>query len=140
MARVARTTASLRFFGDDLDPAALTGTLGREPTSSAIKGQTLVGKNTGITRVAKTGKWLLRVEDRKPGDLDGQIRELFGSLTGDLSIWEGLATQYKPDLFIGMFLDRGNEMLDISAETFSLMASRGVGVMLDIYGSADADD
>lgn len=139
MVLVARTTVSLRFFGDDLEPDLLTASLGRAPTSAATKGQVLIGKNTGIARVAKTGKWSLRVDDREPGNLDAQVHELFGTLTADISIWRELVAKYEPDLFVGMFLDRGNEMLAISAETFSLIASRGVSLMLDIYGPATND-
>lgn len=139
MVLVSRTTVSLRFFGDDLEPDQLTASLGRAPSSAATKGQVLIGKNTGIARVAKTGKWNLRVDAREPGNLDAQIQELFGTLTADLSTWRELAATYKPDIFVGLFLDRGNEMLDISAETFSLIASRGVSLMLDIYGPVTDD-
>ncbi|RWM35699.1 DUF4279 domain-containing protein [Mesorhizobium sp.] len=38
MAEIAQRSASLRFFGDDLDPAELTKLLGGEPTYAVRKG------------------------------------------------------------------------------------------------------
>ena len=76
MAVISGTTISLGFFGDDLDPDAVTARLGQAPTKSAIKGQVITSGKTGSVRVAKTGNWIFSVPDRMPGDLDGQIREL----------------------------------------------------------------
>lgn len=138
MAVISRTAVSLRFFGDDLDPDTLTANLGRAPTTSVIKGQTITGSKTGITRIAKTGGWRLKAEARKPGDLEAQIRELFGSLTADPSVWRSLA-RYKPDLFVGLFMNKGNEGIGISAEALGLLSSRGVSIDLDIYGPTRDD-
>jgi hypothetical protein len=44
MAVLSGSTASLRFFGDDLDPDELTKLLGCPPTKSASKGEEIVGK------------------------------------------------------------------------------------------------
>lgn len=139
MVLISRTTAGLRFFGDDLDPDILTAGLGQTPTSSVTKGQVIKGRTTEFDRVAKTGRWGFRVEDREPGDLDGQIRELFGALTADLSIWRELSAKYETDLFVGMFMERSNEMLEISAESLEQLSSRGVSLMLDIYDPVDDD-
>lgn len=138
MAIISRTAVSLRFFGDDLTPDDLTARLGRAPTASVIRGQTITGKNTGITRIAKTGGWRLKAETREPGDLEAQICELFGSLTADLSVWRDLA-KYKPNLFVGLFMNKGNEGIDISAEVLGLLSSRGVSIGLDIYGPTTDD-
>ena len=133
MARISRTAASLRFWGDDLDPDALTARLGRAPTSSQTKGQAIVGKNTGQVCIAKTGGWRLKAESREPGDLDDQISELLGGLTEDLSVWRDLAAKYSPDIFVGFFMHRGNEGIEISAESLSALSSRGISLSLDIY-------
>ncbi|NOT42117.1 MAG: DUF4279 domain-containing protein [Alphaproteobacteria bacterium] len=76
----------------------------KSPTESHTKGDVITNKTTGSVRVAKAGSWLFEVERREPGDLDGQIKELFGALTQDLSAWRTLAAKYKPDLFVGMFM------------------------------------
>lgn len=133
MALVAKTSISLRYFGDDLVPDALTAALGKPPTSAATKGEVIIGKNTGKTHIAKTGRWSYKVERREPGDLDGQIQELFGALSSDLSVWRALAEKYKPDLFVGLFLKKENEGIEISAECLEILSSRGVSLSFDIY-------
>jgi len=132
---IAETSISLRYFGDDLIPDALTSALGKPPTTATTKGEVITGKTTGRVRVAKSGSWLYKVERREPGDLDGQIHELFGALTTDLSVWRALAAKYKPDLFVGLFLKESNEGIEISAECLDILASRGVFLSLDVYAS-----
>ena len=95
MALIAETSISLRYFGDDLVPDALTSALGKAPTRSSTKGETITNKTTGNVRVARSGSWLYSVERREPGDRDGQIKELYDALTADLSIWRALAAKYK---------------------------------------------
>src|SRR5262245_58924534 len=109
MAEIAETSVCLRYFGDDLVPDALTSALGKAPTKSTTKGEIITGKASGNTRVARFGSWLYGVERREPGDLDGQIKELFDALTTDLSVWRSLAAKYKPDLYVGLFLKETNE-------------------------------
>lgn len=136
MARIASSAASLRFWGDDLDPDAFTACLGRAPTSSQTKGQAIPigGPVPGQVRIAKTGLWRLKAEDREPGDLDDQISELLGGLTEDLSIWRDLAAKYGSDISVGFFMRRGNEVIVISAESVNALSSRGISISLDIYG------
>jgi hypothetical protein len=138
MAVISETTVCLRFFGDDLNPDDLTARLGRAPTASTIKGQTITAKKTGFTRIAKTGSWRFEAERRVPGDLEAQIREVFGALTADLTVWRDLA-KYEPDLFVGLFMKEGNEGVDISAEALGLLSSRGVSIDLDVYGPTRDD-
>ena len=137
MALIAKTSIMLRYFGDDLIPDALTSALGKPPSGAEIKGEAIIGKKTGISRIAKTGSWRYKVEKREPGDLDGQIQELFGALSTDLSVWRALAEKYKPDLMVGLFLKKENEEIEISAESLEILSSRGVSLWLDIYGGAN---
>lgn len=134
MAVIAETSISLRFFGDDLVPDAVTAALGKPPTGAETKGEVITSAKTGRSRVARRGGWRYRVERREPGDLDGQIEELFGALSGDLSAWRPLADKYEPDLFVGLFLKESNEGIAISAKCLDILASRGVSLSLDVYG------
>jgi hypothetical protein len=134
MAVIAETSISLRYFGDDLVPDALISALGKPPTKSTTKGEVITNQKTGSVRVAKFGSWLYGVERREPGDLDGQIDELFGALTTDLSVWRPLAEKYKPDLFVGLFMKESNEGIEVSARCMEILAARGVSLSLDIYG------
>ena len=140
MALLAETSISLRYFGDDLIPDALTSVLGRPPTNARTKGEVIPNKTKGSVRVAEFGSWLYSVARRKPGDLDGQIQELFGSLTTDLSVWRVLAAKYKPDLFVGLFMKESYEGIEISALCLDMLSARGVSLSLDIYGPLKAPE
>src|SRR5262249_39835996 len=59
----------------------------------------------------------------------------FSSLSKDLSIWRSLA-KYRPNLFVGLFLQESNEGIEISPQSLSLLAERGIMLGLDIYGAS----
>jgi hypothetical protein len=139
MASLDHTAASLRIFGDDLDPEELTRLLGHEPSVSELKGQEIVGKTTGNIRVARTGSWRLHASRQAPGDLDAQIVELLSKLSSDLSVWRGVSERFRMDLFCGLFLKGGNEGATISAKSLASLGNRGIELGLDIYGG-DASD
>jgi hypothetical protein len=134
MAAISETHAALRFHGDDLDPDELSARLGGKPSTSARKGDVIRSEKTGRERIAKTGSWILSIGRREPGDLDGQVEELLSSLSKDLSIWRSLG-KYHPDLFVGLFLQESNEGTEISPQSLSLLAERGIMLGLDIYGA-----
>jgi len=94
---------------------------------------------SGQDRVARTGSWRLNAPDRAPGDLDGQIIELFASLSMDFAAWEDLAGRFAGNLFCGLFMNESNEGLTLSAKTMKELASRGLVLHLDIYGPIGED-
>ena len=130
MAGIGRTVLTLRFFGEDLDPAELTRLLRAEPTQAESKGD---ARRSG--HVAKEGSWRLSMEDSVPGDLEDQIRDLFACLTSDLAIWTSLTSLYRGDLFCGLFMQEGNEGLGLEPETLAMIGERGLRLALDIYDS-----
>ena len=132
MAGIGRTVLTLRFFGEDLNPAELTRLLGAEPSKTELKGDV---RRSGFT--AKAGSWRLSAEDRQPGDLEEQIRALLTSLTPDLSTWRSLNSRYRGDLFCGLFMQHGNEGLDLEPETLAMIGNRGLRLALDIYDPVD---
>ena len=94
---------------------------------------------SGQERVARTGSWRLNTPDRMPGDLDGQIIELFASLSTDLAAWENLAERFNGNLFCGLFMKESNEGLTLSAKTMKELAFRGLILHLDIYDPIGED-
>ncbi len=132
MTLIARTTAALRFFGDALEPDVVTALLGKSPTEGRTKGEVIKSETTGRERLARTGYWRFDVEDREPGDLDGQIAQIFSQLTPDISKWHELS-KYQPDLFVGFFMDESNEMLALNSASMSLLAERGIHLTFDVY-------
>jgi hypothetical protein len=137
MAKIQETKVSLRFSGDDLDPQELTERLGAMPSSAAVKGETLTSAS-GRERVAKTGKWLLRVEAAAPDEeFQEQVTRLFEQLTSDHDIWRDLSRRFAGNLFVGLFLGCSNEGVEIEPETVNAIAARGLELGFDIYAPSD---
>ncbi len=147
MSQIAATSIGLRFLdrdaGPELVPAALTAALGAPPTRFAIKGEPMmragkiIGASSGAPVIARFNSWHYDVPRCEPGDLDGQIRELFAALTQDLSVWRPLAATYRPDLFVGLFMREFNEGMAVSSACLGILAERGVSLDLDIYAPTD---
>lgn len=141
MPDVFETTVSLRFFGDDLDPDEISALLGALPSSSVRKGDISVSKR-GIERTARTGRWLLDVVHRQPGDLDGQVVELLSPLTSDTAVWRSLVARFEADIFCGLFMKEHNEGFELRPETLAMIGARGLRLGIDIYGPSprEADE
>ena len=140
MAQVRKSAACMRIHGDDLDPEEITRLLGATPTRAIRKDEKIVGQVTGRVRVAKSGLWQLKVSDRTPEDLDGQIEEILSQMTDDLAIWRGISETYPMDLFCGLFLGVHNEGMSLSAKSLAALGERGIELDLDIYSGSDEDD
>lgn len=134
MARIGKTAASLRFFGDDLDPDELSALLHAEPTFATRKGEARIS-SSGREVVSRTGSWRLHVDERTPGDLNGQIEQLLGRLTSDVQVWKDLARRYRADVFCGLFMTEGNEGEELTPATLMALGARGLLLGLDIYDS-----
>lgn len=138
MAELRSSAVAVRFRGDDLDPDTISKALGHEPAAGVTKGGTWFTPK-GKPMVARTGGWRLEVERRTPGDLDGQIGELFELLTMDLHIWRDLSARFRGELFAGLFMAESNEGLLLGADALAAVAARGLRVDFDIYGPEAKD-
>ena len=98
---VDETSITLRVFGDDLDPDDVTARLGVQPTSQCRKGDVFRGKR--YDRIEKTGRWLL-ARPHVTDDVDTVIQGLLKDLPDSLSLWRELHSQFKVDLFLGIWL------------------------------------
>ena len=83
--------------------------------------------------------WRLSATETVPENLDGQVGELLGQVTSDLSVWSDLATRFRVDLFCGWFMGSGNEGVAISPETLLALGQRCIQLSLDIYGPEATD-
>jgi Domain of unknown function (DUF4279) len=131
MAAVDRSVASLRIFGDSLQPDEISKLLGCAPTKSYLKGAVEPSKHNDVVR--RTGMWSLQARPREPEDLDSQIVELLNQLPADLLIWERLSIEYKLDLFCGLFMKETDEGLEISADTLKALGDRKIRFGVCIY-------
>jgi hypothetical protein len=131
MATLNDAVASLRIFGEDLDPSELSALLQASPTKSRAKGKEFL--SGGAPRVAPVGSWILDAEPSSPADLDAQIMGLLARLPSDEALWRGLNARFKVDLFCGWFLEVANEGTSIEAETLAALGARGIRLSVDIY-------
>lgn len=130
MAALNKSSATLRIFGDSLNPAEISKLLDCAPTKAQVKGQ-VRNKNS----IFRTGGWLLEATDQEPVDLDRQVAELFCRVRKDLATWASLSQEYKIDLCCGIFMDEisTNEDIEISAESMKLLSERGIKLGISIY-------
>lgn len=131
MPSVAKSSATLRIFGDDLDPQAVTAVLGREPSNAWRKGEVILGSAPESAR--RTGSWRLDAPDRQPEDLDGQVSWLLDQLSDDPEIWRSLTARFRVDLFCGLFMNSGDEGLTLAPATLTALGSRGIPLGLCLY-------
>jgi hypothetical protein len=129
--------AALRIFGDSLVPEDVSRLLGCEPTASERKGEQIVGPRTGTVRVARTGRWSLQAARAEPEGLSGQIDELLGRLTNDMRAWAKVSGTCRIDLFVGLFMDSGNNGLSVSPVHLLALGERGIELGLDVYDHSE---
>jgi hypothetical protein len=135
MADLARSRATLRLIGDDLQPVEITALLGAPPTSAHVRGDR--NESRPAPAVWRTGSWRLSADDAEPGDPAGQITQILDQLTPDLATWQSLGARYRIDLFCGWFMDEANEGVRLPPATLRALGERGIGLDLDIYGAAE---
>ena len=137
MAHISESAVCLRITRDDLDPKEITRLLGCSPTRSCVKGDAVNIRNTGRERIEKIGCWAIDVERSCPENIDRQVNQIFTQLCADLSVWGAIAKTCDIYLFCGLFMDKGNEGMDISPLTLTSIGERGIRMGLDIYGPYD---
>jgi hypothetical protein len=137
MTALHRSAACLRLLGDDLEPDEVTALLGATPTASEHKGAQSQPNSGGRTFTARTGAWRLKVEDRRPADLDAQVSELLEQVTSDLDVWSALGARFRIDLFCGVFMNEQNEGVSLAPSTLQALGERGILLDLDIYGPTE---
>ena len=135
MGELHETAALVGFYGDDLDPREISEALGCEPTVGVKKGG-VWRTSRGGEKIAHTGSWRLKVERGSPGDLDGQINQLFDRLSDDAVTWRSFAARFRGVVFCGLFLNTDNEGISLRPQTLFRIGERGLELDLDIYGAA----
>ena len=133
MPALERAVACLRISGDDLIPDDISQRLGASPTHAQSKGEVIPIGTSGRSRIARTGLWMLSANDTSPENLDGQVAELLGRLSADLSVWRSLSKQFNIDLFCGWFMGGSNEGIEIAPATLLALGERGIRLGIDLY-------
>lgn len=128
-----RTGASLRFIGEDLDPAYITSVLHCNPTRAARQGDPT--SSGGLAHAFPTGVWCLDATGVGDASLDDQIRELLHRVSDDLVVWTLLSKRYSAELLLRMSLTSLHPGLRLSSSTLRQIAERGLSV--DCYAQSD---
>ena len=78
--------------------------------------------------------WSLQSEDQQPENVDGQIEEILGKLTGKMEVWQTLFRRFRLDLFCGVFMGGENEGPSIAPTSLLSLGQRGIQLGMDVYG------
>lgn len=84
--------------------------------------------------MARSGMWRIEAKDREPGNLNEQVTEMLGQLTGNLDVWRSLSEKYSIDMFCGIFMESSMEGIGLSADSMLALAQRRIEIDFDIYG------
>lgn len=136
MAAIARVRASLRVFGDGLEPEEVSALLGRPPTRQHRKGDPANG--TSGDAVEPTGAWILDSPLPEKTELEEHIETLLASLSNDMDEWAQLTDRFSASILCSLFLDQYNEGFELSPRVSQSLSERGLVVAFDIY-SGDPD-
>lgn len=139
MGQIHHSAATLRIFGDDLQPDEISQMLKCQPTKAERKGD-VIRYLSGRERTVKRGNWRLSAQSAEPEDLEGQIQWLMSQVNDDLGVWKSLTQAYDVDLFCGLFMRSSNDGLSLSPETMLMLGQRGIELGLDIYDASDEDE
>jgi len=139
MAAIGRLRASLRVFGDVLEPAEVSALLGRPPTRQHRKGDKVAGKAGGNgDAVEPTGAWILDSTLSERSELEEHIEVLLASLSNDMDEWASLTHRFSASILCSLFLDQYNEGFELSPRISQALSERGLVIGFDIY-SGDPD-
>ena len=128
LASLRLISASLRVFGDDLDPESVSALLGGTPTWAHHKGQTL----DGDALPAATGAWALEAASPESSEVEEQVAALFSGLTGDLDEWATLTSQFAVTVHCELEASDDGAGFDLSPRLAQSLAERGVVISFSV--------
>lgn len=138
-----KTSITLTFHRDDLDPDTITRLIGKAPTQCTPKGVMSVIYPGALPRPAPTGYWGLSVKypptsdmpvsDIPACDIDVQIADILAGTTLDLDVWNELSISYNGRISVGVFLQRLNSGFSLAPHTLELLYERKLKIDFDIY-------
>lgn len=133
MPEIDRSTASLRFIGEGLDPNELLSRLEFSPSQDAINPIVKMKKKNIIV-------WSVGIRESAAGELEKKIDALLSWFTDDITVWKELSWKYRGEIFCGLFLDGWNRGFELSAELLKKLSERNLLISFDIYSPTDTWD
>ena len=139
MSADASAIVTLRIYGDSLVPANLTALLGVEPTHAHAKGDRHFGKDGREYAKRHIGMWQLRAADSNER-FESRALELLARVPASQEVWGAINQEFGSDLCVGYFMEQSNEECSVTPKLLSALASRGLALLMDIYGTVEDGD
>ena len=124
MAAIGRVRASLRVFGEALDPDEVSALLGRPPSRQHRKGDKVEGK--GGDAIEPTGAWILDSWLPEKAEIEEHVEALLGAVSNDSDEWERLTERFSASVLCSAFLDQYNEGFELSPRLAGALAELGM--------------
>jgi Domain of unknown function (DUF4279) len=135
---MSKSTVSLRVFGEDLEPDALSTLFGCFPDKSYRKGDTVSPRLPEHRR--KCGMWSIKAVEAEPEAYDSQIQQVLSRVSQDESVWKSVRESYEVALFCGFFMDTTNQGFCLSVASLEALARRGIQPSFDIYAPTPEEE
>ena len=68
-----------------------------------------------------------------PAISTGRLSNFSALLTDDIAVWQGLTARFRADIFCGLFMEDGDEVISLRPETILAAGSRGLLIGFDVY-------
>ena len=122
--------ASLRVFGDTLQPDRIGAMLGLESTLSHLKGERVSTRNDAVRR---TSLWLLQcpLDDHLP--LQAHLIWLLDLVEPKAELINLIGQDYSVDFFCGFSSENGQGGAEFDRGLLRRLANLGVPLILDLY-------
>lgn len=133
MAAIARVRASLRVFGDSLEPEEVSSLLGHQPTRSHRKGDKTPNASGRASSTELTGVWILESGLCEKAEIEEHLEALFSAVSNDSDEWASLTSRFSASVLCSIFLDPDNEGFELSPRIAQSLADRGLVIAFDIH-------
>ena len=127
---VDRCKATLRIFGEGMNPDEVTAVLGVNPTHT---------RNPRFPiqhHIDNFGNWSLTLsseDEGMPSEVEQVIDNLIRRLPNDPDVWRQLTQRFKVDVFVGLFLYADNRGFELSPVACKWVSDLGIKIGFDIY-------
>lgn len=134
MWETSNVRASLSVTGEKVDPAAVSSLLGSPPDTSRRIGDSAPGGPDGRP-VPTQGHWGISSEGRVPIEepLSRHVQSLLNRVTSRASVWQELTDEHSCRIFVGWFMEQGNEVVGLDPELLGAIAERHLRLDFDVY-------
>jgi len=122
--------ASLRIFGETLQPEEIGTALGLVATRSHLKGERRSSRHKAVWRGSA---WLLQSPLADESDMVDHLKWLIDVLEPKLDVIAELSNKYKIDFFCGFSSGNGQGGFRLDSLTLQRIAGFGIAFHLDLY-------